>query len=145
MFERFEMQDDTPRDIVRFEQLMLASLMLGVVVATVMYDHLLQHLGGLTPVALFMIVLYGASLALMYWTSRRRSNLGRWLISIGSVLCILPYLAHVMDMFHTSGVVYVSMLELALQAAAIQRLFTRTSRAWFAETTPLDTVPESLG
>ena len=145
MFERFEMQDDTPQDIVRFEQLMLASLALGIVVATVMYDHLLEHLGGLMQVAMFMILLYGASLSAMYWTSRRRSNLGRWLISIGSVLCILPYLAHVMDMFHTSGVVYVSMLELALQAAAIQRLFTRTSRAWFAETTPLDTVPESLG
>jgi len=144
MFERFEMQDDTPRDIVRFEQLMLASLALGIVVATVMYDHLLEHLGGLMQVAMFMILLYGASLSAMYWTSRRRSNLGRWLLTIGSVLALLPYLAHVMDMFHTSGVVYVSMLELALQAAAIHRLFTSKSNAWFAETTPLDAVEERL-
>lgn len=144
MFERFEMQDDTPQDIVRFEQLMLASLALGIVVATVMYDHLLEHLGGLMQVAMFMILLYGASLSAMYWTSRRRSNLGRWLLAIGSVLALLPYLAHVMDMFHTSGVVYVSMLELALQAAAIQRLFTSKSNAWFAETTPLDAVEERL-
>ena len=144
MFERFEMQDDTPGDIVRFEQLMLASLALGVVVATAMYDHLIEHLGGLMQAALLMMAIYGASLALMYWISRRRSNVARWLLAAGSVLALLPYLAHVMDMFHTSAVIYVSLLELALQAAAVQRLFTKSARAWFAETTPLDAMPESV-
>ena len=44
MFRSFDYQEDTPRDIFRFETLWLVFMVLSMAVA-ILYDHLVEQLG----------------------------------------------------------------------------------------------------
>ena len=107
MFESFEMQDGTPRDIRRFELLWMLAIASSAVMAMGMYDYSEAIVGNLRALAV-NVALFGVAAVLMVAASRRRSNLARWLT--------VPF-------------------GLALMVAAIRTLFTPRSRAWFAGTT----------
>lgn len=130
-FKRFDPLPDQPRDVRRFERLMLASLLVGAVVAVMMATHVMRHVGRETGM-LVLVVLFGGAFLLTLRASRRAGRIARWLLAIGTVLALVPWLAHVPNMAARGDVIYLSLLQFGLQVAAICYLFTRRSRAWFA-------------
>lgn len=130
-FERFDPLPDQPRDAARFERLMLASLVVGAIVGVMMTRHVIRHVG-LGTGAILMIVLFGGAFVLTLLASRRASRVARWILVIGTVLALVPWLAHVSDMAERGYVLYLSLLQLALQVGALAYLFTAPARAWFA-------------
>jgi hypothetical protein len=134
MWPRFQPLDplpDQPRDVARFERLMLASLAVGAVVAALMMSHVVRHVGRQTG-AILVTALFIGAFALTLLASRRASQVARWLLAIGTVLAVVPWLAHVPNMIARQPVIYLSLLQFGLQVVAIVYLFTRRSRAWFA-------------
>lgn len=131
VFQRFDRLPDQPRDVARFERLMLASLAVGAVVAALMMTHVVRHVGRQTS-AILLTVLFAGAFVLTLLASRRASQVARWLLAIGTVLALVPWLAHVPNMIARQPVIYLSLLQFGLQVAAIVYLFTRRSRAWFA-------------
>ncbi|MBN9085307.1 MAG: hypothetical protein J0J01_00245 [Reyranella sp.] len=128
---RFDPLPDQPRDAARFEQLMLASLVVGAIIAVLMTRHVIRHVG-LQTGAILMLILFGGAFALTLLASRRASRVARWLLVIGTVLALVPWLAHVPNMAARGYVLYLSLLQLVLQVGALVYLFTARSRAWFA-------------
>ena len=77
----------------------------------------------------------GYFLILSIWdqpTSRRRRNWARWLLVVGSVFALVPYLAHVSVLLTNEPIFVLSFVQAALQVTALCYLFTDASRAWFA-------------
>jgi hypothetical protein len=132
-FEHFHLLPDQPRDVARFERLMLVSLMVGVIVAVLMSHHVVRHIGPQTGAVLITILFSGAFL-LTLLASRRASRIARWLLAIGTVVGLVPWLAHLPGMIDRGFVVWLSLLQLGLQTTAVGFLFTRPSRNWFART-----------
>lgn len=122
----------TPRTVRRFEALFLGSIVAGVLVAILMYDEVIKAWGGPYRAIVVTVVLFGGAWLLMLLTSRFRSNLARWLLVIGSIVAIVPYLAHVALLLNEEWAGYLSFVQAGLQFAAIGYLFTQPSRAWFA-------------
>ena len=109
---------------------MLASLTVGAVVAGLMNRHVIHHVG-LQAGAILIMVLFGGAFVLTLLVSRRASRVARWLLVIGTVLALVPWLAHVPNMAERGFVLYLSLLQLVFQVAALVYLFTARSRAWF--------------
>lgn len=131
MFNSFALKFDTPGDIERFDGWFILSLGAGMLVATLMYDEVVNEWGGPFRAAAVTIVLFGGAWGLMVCTSRRRSNLARWLILFGSVVAVVPYLAHVSLLVQQQPVFLLSFFQAGLLVVAIYYLFTPKSRAWF--------------
>lgn len=132
MFRMFAMRPDTPPEVRRFEGWFVASLATGMFVAILMYHEVIKEWGGPTQAAVATIVLFGGGWGLMIFASRRKSNLARWMLVVGSTIAILPYLAHVSLLLVEESALYLSFVQAALQIVAIYYLFTPSSRAWFA-------------
>lgn len=133
MFESFELQDGTPRDINRFEQLWILAIAASLAIALGMYDYSAMIVGHLRAV-LVNVVLFGVGVGLMVLASRRRSGIARWLLIPFTLLIAFYDLAHFADMLDGGWVAYVAAARIGLMAAAIYFLFTTRSRAWFAGT-----------
>jgi len=133
MFESFEMQDGTPRDIRRFELLWMLAIASSAVMAMGMYDYSEAIVGNLRALAV-NVALFAVAAVLMVAASRRRSNLARWLTVPFLVLIAFYDLAHFEDMEGQWLIIFFAAAGLALMVAAIRSLFTPRSRAWFAGT-----------
>ncbi len=131
MFRSFDFREDTPRDIFVFEGLWLLFMVLNMSVVILMYDRLVTQMGS-WGAGVFDTALIGCAGLLMFYTSRRRSNLARWLLVIASVLLGLPYLAYLIVAMRDQPAGYLSLLQIAVQLAALVCLFTHMSRDWFA-------------
>lgn len=129
----FVTRPDTPLAILRFESLFLASIVAGLLVAILMYPEVTKAWGGHYEAVAVTGVLFGGSWILMLLTSRLRSNLARWLLVIGSIMAIVPYLAHVALLLEDQWAAYLSFVQAGLQFAALCCLFMPDSRAWFAD------------
>lgn len=136
MFKKFATRFDTPPDIEQFEGWFLASLAVGILVAILMYDEVIKEWGGPLSAAVVTVVLFGGAWMLMIYTSRRKSNLARWLLIVGSTVAVVPYLAHVSELLADEQVFYLSFVQAGLQVIAIYYLFTPSARAWFAGRPP---------
>ncbi len=132
MLRLFAVKAGTPLTVRRFETLFLGSIVVGFLVAILMYHEVVKAWGGHYRAILVTVVLFGGAWLLLILTSRLRSNLARWLLVIGSIVAIVPYLAHVTLLLNEEAAGYLSFLQAALQFAAIGYLFTRPSREWFA-------------
>ena len=131
MFQSFEEQEGTPRDIHRFESRWLIALVLSVVIAIEMFDYSVSVIGPY-PAILINIALFVTAIALMGYTSRRRSNVARLLLIPFSLVILFYDLSHVGEMMGRGPTPYYAAGRIALMAAAIYLLFTPASRAWFA-------------
>jgi uncharacterized membrane protein len=132
MFRKFAVKVDTPKDVERFEGWFLLSLVSGIVVAILMYEEVVKEWGGPYQAAIVTIVLFGGAWVLMVYASRRRRNWARWLLVIGSIFAVVPYLAHVSLLLTQEPIFLLSFVQAALQVTALCYLFTDASRAWFA-------------
>ena len=131
MFRSFEEQEDAPRDINRFEQAWLIGWILSAVVAIGMFDYSAMIIGPIRAV-LVNVVLFGISIVLMGYASRRRSNVARWLLIPFTLLIFFYDLSHVTELRDRGAVAYLAVGRITLMVTAIYFLFTPGSRAWFA-------------
>ncbi|MDP2332286.1 MAG: hypothetical protein Q8M19_16480 [Reyranella sp.] len=131
MFESFEVQEGTPRDIDWFEQLWGLGLVVSVVIALGMYDYSAMIVGHLRAV-LVNVVLFAIAIGLMGFAGRRRSNVARWLVIPFALLILFYDLARFNVMLDSEWIAYFTVARVGLMVAAIYFLFTPRSRAWFA-------------
>lgn len=130
MLEKFELDPDTPSDVIGFERYMLGSLLMGALVATAIADDIVDEFGRWTgPAILVLWLALGMLLTLL--VSRKRSNAARWALTLGSMAALVPYAVYAQNMFDHFLTGYVSLGQLALLALAIFKLFSPASRAWF--------------
>ena len=130
------MQDDTPSDIVWFERLCLGSIVLTVVVTVSMFDWSVGRVGPNLAV-LFTICRFSMAFLLMLFCTRRRSNVARWLVVLFTLSMLAYDIVRVPVMLDRNPVLVVVLLRLGLMIAAAGHLFTRQSRAWFANRNPV--------
>ncbi|MBS0517286.1 MAG: hypothetical protein JSR90_01270 [Proteobacteria bacterium] len=130
--EYFAAYEDTPPEIFSFEQAWLATLAVTVVIDVDMFDYSMSLVGPFVA-ALTYVVGFLIAVALMAFTSRRRSNLARWLLVGPFSLLILFYdLAHFSLLVERVPMAYVAAVQLGLVGLSIYLLFRPNCRAWFA-------------
>ncbi len=117
-----------PPQIVWFERLMIATLVLGAVNGQYIWSLLAPVLG---PAFLAGVLLFiGAiTLTLTLLISRRRSSLAKW-IMIGMFVFGMPYTIRQIETATMPGLPLISALQIALQIVAYGLLFTEASRQW---------------
>ncbi len=133
MFEAFEVREDTPRDISRFEQLWGLGITVSAVIAVGMYDYSAMMVGHFWAI-LINAVLFGMGGALMGFVSRRQSGIARWLVIPFSLLILFYDLSHFTVMLDREWIAYLAVARVGLMVGAIYFLFTPRSRAWLAGT-----------
>ncbi len=136
MFKSVAEHDDRPDAIRRFEQLWFIAIFLSALISIQVFDFTIQTVG-LYPALLTIAAFFGASIIMMVFVSRRRSNVARFL-TIPFLLLILLY-----DLsLYFNGMVnnefggfysLVTFGRVGLMVLAISLLFTPSSRAWFTE------------
>ncbi len=132
MFESFQEYEDTPREIFWFERVWLAALAVSALIAIGMYDYTVILIGPYHA-AIANVLLFAIAILLMLYTSRRRSNIARWLLAIPFTLLIAFYdLSHFLVMTGRFPIAYLSIVRIGLMVTAAYLLFTPNARAWFA-------------
>jgi hypothetical protein len=129
----FDQQEGAPRDVRRFERFWFLAIFVSATVAIDMYDYTVMIIGPYLAL-LSNVAFFGASLLLVIYASRRRSNLAR-LLTIPFLILILFYdLAHLGAMVSSESLYLLvgTLCRLGLIVVAIRLLFTPSSRAWFA-------------
>lgn len=136
MLRYFQFAEDTPPDILHFERLWLTSLFLSATVTIMLYDSTVLAVGGWSA-AINNIILFGGSALLMVFTSRRKSNVARWLLAVPfNLFMLFYYLLHMPQLEGMWPMAHVAFVKLGVEAAATYMLFTARSRAWFANCPP---------
>jgi hypothetical protein len=118
-----------PASIIWFERLYVASLLISLFTIGPVFRAV--GLGSLPPLTLMVIVLFafGLPLLLALLTSRRRSNIAKWLfvivVGLGTALAIYDGVDSGAWKWSVPGI-----LIWALQIAAVALLFAPSARAW---------------
>ena len=132
MEEDLDSEQLTPPDIMLFESRWLIAIAVSVLVAVLMFDYSTEMVGAPRALLLNVFFLVTAGL-LMYFTSRRRSTLARWLLAGPFNLLVVFYdVSHFAAMLDTYGAAYFALIRLAFMAWATYALFTPPARAWFS-------------
>lgn len=127
-----------PSRVVRFEQLMYASLGIGVVIAVLEANRLAAMAGVGVGFLLVMQLLLIALFVLLIWLiARRRKNWARWVILIFFLLGLPMLVPDFLEMLDANPIVgLLSAIQVILQIAALCFLFTGNSRVWFKPSEP---------
>ena len=131
MADLLEFDDLPPPDIIWFERVWLGTLVLSVMITIMMFEWSMGRVGPLGA-AFLTATRFGGSFFIMFWCTRRRSNLARWIIAVPFNLTIVAYdVMRLPEMLERSPVLWFVAARLALTFTATYLLFTRPSRAWF--------------
>ena len=132
MFASFAEKQGTPHDVRRFEQFWFMAVFLSAMVAIEAYDYTVATIGRY-PALLTNVAFFGASIILVGYVSRRRSNIAR-LLTLPFLLLIVLYDLSLFfaEMTDSIGYTFGTLGRLGLMVVAIHFLFTPQSRAWFA-------------
>lgn len=129
-----------PKSIQRFDIFYLGALALGLVSTAIGWNTTMERMQAdaataaiATPVMLGSVIVgFGISLLLWFFTSRMRSNIARWIVVIFFVIGVLSLLFTLLNGAYPGGVTGIlSILSTALQAAAVVMLFKPDAVAWF--------------
>lgn len=137
-----------PNSIIRFEQLFLLSLLLGLVnsimkfhatVAQLRQDPALAEMDSEVAIALIAISLL-VPLVLWYFVARRGSNIAKWILVVVTAIGLAVILPSLPAMTPSSLIATIVMT--GLQLAAIAFLFRSDAVAWLQRETrdPADPV-----
>ncbi|MFN3944313.1 MAG: hypothetical protein ACK4K7_05245 [Allosphingosinicella sp.] len=128
---------ERPKEVAAFEWLFLAAIALGVVGAIIDWELLAADPLLLTVIALSLIV----TLLLVIGTSRFRSNVSRWILTVLTVIGVAMS-AGTLGVTTLTGLL--ATVTALLQVLALFLLFTEPARTWFAAPAT-DTQPEEPG
>jgi hypothetical protein len=117
-----------PTEVFRFHVLWLAGMLTGAA-----YDLRVAVVGDFEEATIDIVLFLGAA-ALLFYATRRRSNLARWLLVPFLFITVLEVFSH--DRGLASGPVAIGFLAAQLMAMsfAVAMLFTRAAREWFQHT-----------
>ncbi|HEX6374123.1 MAG TPA: hypothetical protein VFZ91_00215 [Allosphingosinicella sp.] len=129
-----------PTSIIRFEQLYLLSLTIGLVIAIFGWEQNLataraSGLGVGIVVAVQALTL-GLMLLLILYVSRRASVVAKWILIVLFVAGLAIMAMNVETLFRGGIMLFVQIGQILLQLAAMYFLFTPEARRWFEGTAP---------
>jgi hypothetical protein len=129
-----------PKSIIWFEQLYLASLLLGAVATAMTWsDNMdtrqavqVERMFGHWLVPLAVVFVYSIWVLLWYFTARARSDAARWTVTIFTGLSVVSYLwSFANGVTFASAAAVIVLVSVVLSIAAIAMLFRPDARAWF--------------
>lgn len=126
-----------PRNVVVFERLMYAALIIGLlnlILDASRQSELpeIQAAGGFGVVAAVAVAALGLLLLLIWLIARKRKNWARWLLVGFFVIGLWPTLQNVGSVLAANPPVgLLSVAQLVIQTAAIVFLFSGDARPWF--------------
>jgi len=119
-----------PEHIKYFEWTWLGSLAVGIIISALSYSEVVPA-GTETFVGAFQFVLIGVLLLLVLLTSRKRSNVSKWILVVGFGLGIVFYIPQLAVLFNMGFVGVLSSIQVLAQCVGVYFLFTQESRDWF--------------
>jgi len=138
--DKLENTMEMPKSIKLFEQLFLGSLILGIIQSALMSDELaaLMHndlgLSGDAAYAVagfqFLIIIFIGALVLL--TSRKKSVICKWIITVNLVSGIFMFIPTLAAMLEQGVMGLISIAQLCMQVYAVYLLFNADSKEWFA-------------
>jgi hypothetical protein len=127
-----------PSTIVNFEWLSLLAVLLGVATTVLTWDSLIASVrskvlgSGLEPAVAILAIIYIALLVmLILLTSRRASNVAKWLLVLIIALELVASAPRIPAMLGAGLLGWVETAQMLIQLAAVVMLFLPASRAWF--------------
>jgi hypothetical protein len=127
-----------PSTIVNFEWLSLLAILLGVATMVLAWDSLISSVrskvlgSGLEPAVAILAIIYVALLVLLILlTSRRASNVAKWLLVLIIAAGLVGSVPRIPAMLGAGVLGWVETAQMLIQLAAIVMLFLPASRAWF--------------
>jgi hypothetical protein len=123
-------QSSIPRDIQLFEKLNLAAVAIGIIVAALIFDanRALTNTAFVLLVQGFVLIVL---LFLIFWISRWRSNIGRWIWTIRFVVGLVFSLSAFASWSEYGWLQFLSVIQWVLEGIGIYLLFTPAARQWF--------------
>jgi FtsH-binding integral membrane protein len=129
-----------PKSIQRFDIFYLGALALGLVSTAIGWNATMERMQAdaataaiATPVMVGSIVIgFGISLLLWFFTSRMRSTIAKWILVLFSVLGVLSLVFTMLNGASPGGIPGIlSIVSTVLQVAAVVMLFQPDAVAWF--------------
>lgn len=129
-----------PKSIQRFDIFYLGALALGLISTAIGWNATMERMQAdaataaiATPVMLGSVIVgFGISLLLWFFTSRMRSNIAKWIIVIFFVIGVLSLVFTILNGSSPAGIPGIlSILSTVLQAVAVFMLFKPDAVAWF--------------
>jgi FtsH-binding integral membrane protein len=129
-----------PKSIQRFDLFYLGALALGLVSTAIGWNATMERMQAdaataavATPVMLGSVIIgFGISLLLWFFTSRMRSAVAKWIVVIFFVLGVLSLVFTMLNGASPGGIPGIlSIVSTVLQAAAVYMLFQPDAVAWF--------------
>ncbi|SNS47218.1 hypothetical protein SAMN06295912_10769 [Sphingomonas laterariae] len=125
-----------PQSIILFERLVLATIALGVLASAINWQRTLAMIQQFGFGATFIVVVQACSVALMllllYFVSRRGSEVAKWIYVVLVVIGGVNTLATFNTLLAMGGSGMIAPIQLVLQLIAIWLLFRPDSAAWFS-------------
>ncbi len=119
-----------PKHIKFFEWAWLGSLVIGIIISGLTYSATVEP--GMEVYAAFIqFVVIGLILLLVLLTSRKRSNIAKWVLVVLFGLGVVAYIPELALLFDLGFAGVLSSLQLLAQSVGIYFLFTQESRDWF--------------
>ena len=122
-----------PKHIKYFEWTWLGSLAVGIIVSALSYSEMvpveLDIFDGF--ILFFYLFIFGIILLLILLTSRKRSNITKWILVVMFGFGIVLYIPQLAFLFNLGFVGVLSSLQLLAQCVGVYFLFTEESREWF--------------
>lgn len=123
---------NVPRDVLRFEVFMYASLLLDTLTAA-FFSEASEAMRA--SVSIVNATILGASVALVWLAARKRKNWARWTLFAIFVLMVLLYIQAFGDIAFSIGT-FIDMVSFVLSASAFYFAFTSESQRWFNGSNP---------
>jgi hypothetical protein len=123
---------DRPLEIVWFERLCIATLVLGVINSWLSWEQLLLLGASLAFGILIQLSVVGIMMGLVLLVSRIRSNIARWAFIVFFALGLLITISNELrDDFPSIGII--GYAQTTMQFIAFMLLFRPASRRWFSK------------
>jgi hypothetical protein len=120
-----------PSNVARFEQLMYASLGLGIIGAVLQFSYW-QSQTSIGAIVSMQIVIMALFVLFIWLIARRRANWARWTFLVIFVLGLIPYVPNEIALMQRSPVSFgLNLTQLVLQVMALYLVFTGDAVAWF--------------
>jgi hypothetical protein len=126
---------ELPSNVARFEQLMYLSLAIGLINATLTWDHNVAQaskLGGAYFVLFIQMFVISFIVLFIWLVARRYKNWARWVLLVLFVLGMPGTVGVVRQWFRLEPVVGVlNLVQILIQVIALVYVFTGNARDWF--------------
>lgn len=120
-----------PKAVVRGEALFLGSILLVLVGTGLTWSEASATLGAAAALAGLIAVVVVPALVL-FWATRRRSDIARWLLVAWTAFSVWSVLRQVARGTTFNALGAIAIVQVVLMSVAVVLLFARDARPWFA-------------